>query len=114
VFIIIRYAPGSMVSRERPAIAAARVLVPEYRVPLSVVTNGHDAELIDNSDGRVLATGLASIPTRQTALGMISDLAFPPPLDERKQQRELRILNVFDHEGCCEGNSCSSSDREIP
>ena len=36
--MIIRYGPGSLVTRERPAIAAARILEPDYRIPLAVVT----------------------------------------------------------------------------
>jgi len=102
-FMLIRYAPGSLVSRERAAVAAARVLVPDYRVPLVVVTNGQDAELLDSGDGGVLARGLAAIPARNSALDMMNDLEFSPFFDEGKRERELRILNAFDFEVCCAG-----------
>ena len=44
---ILRYGPGSLVTRERAAVAAARVLDPDYRIPLAIVTNGRDAELLE-------------------------------------------------------------------
>lgn len=99
--MIIRYGPGSLVSRERAAIAAARVLNPEYRIPLAVVTNGEDAELIDTSTGKILGYGLHFIPDRTIAEKMMQDLTFHPPQDDLKRERELRILNAFDVERCC-------------
>lgn len=106
-FMIIRYAPGSLVTRERPAIAAARVLEKEYRIPLAVVTNGQDAELLDTATGEVLGTGLAAIPGRDEAAAMFDKLQFVPFNDETKNERELRILNAFDVEVCCAGGPCA-------
>ena len=37
--MVIRFGPGSKVSRERPALAVSR-LVEAYQVPVAVVTNG--------------------------------------------------------------------------
>lgn len=100
-FMILRYGPGSLVSRERSAIAAARVLNPAYRIPLAVVTNGEDAELLDTSTGKILGYGLQSIPVRTVAENILPDLDFLPPLEGAKRERELRILNAFDVERCC-------------
>jgi hypothetical protein len=105
-FMIIRYAPGSLVTRERSAVAAARVLEREYRIPLAVVTNGQDAELLDTATGEVLGTGLAAIPGREQAAAMFAGLQFVPFRDEAKNERELRILNAFDVEVCCAGSPC--------
>ncbi|MGB3210666.1 MAG: type I restriction enzyme HsdR N-terminal domain-containing protein [Desulforhopalus sp.] len=99
--LIIRYGPGSLVSRERAAIAAARVINPEYRIPLAVVTNGRDAELLDTTTGKILDYGLDSIPDRVTAEKILEHLEFLPPLDAARKERELRILNAFDVERCC-------------
>jgi Type I restriction enzyme R protein N terminus (HSDR_N) len=107
-FLIIRYGPGSLVSRERSAIAAARVLEPEYQIPYAVVTNGRDAELIDTATGKVLATGMEAIPSRSRVLEMAKELEFLPPAEGKKREGELRILNAFDVEICCRGtNKCS-------
>ncbi len=100
-FMIIRYGPGSLVSRERSAIAAARVLTPDYRIPLAVVTNARDAELLDTVSGEVLDTGLDCIPNRDSAVQLLPTLTFPPRPEEKRLERELRILNAFDIERCC-------------
>lgn len=109
-FMVVRYGPGSLVTRERPAIAAARVLEPAYQIPLAVVTNGEDAELLDSLSGKVLATGLDAIPGRQEAPALVASLAFNPLADPGKRERELRILNAFDVEVCCAGGPCALPD----
>ncbi len=100
-FLIIRYAPGSLVSRERSAIAAARLLNSRYQIPRAVVTNGRDAEIIDTATGKIIANGLESIPDRFQVEDYITALAFPPCPTAEKLEREMRILNVFDEERCC-------------
>lgn len=100
-FMIIRYGPGSLVSRERSAIAAARVLNNEYQIPLAVVTNSRDAELIDTVTGKILGNGLESVPDRAQAEKLITTLNFPKRLEGPKLEREMRILNAFDVERCC-------------
>ena len=100
-FLVLRYGPGSLVSRERSAIAAARVLEKEYQIPLAVVTNGRDAELLDTATGEIIATGMTAIPSRKRAEEMLPELNFRAPLKKEKRERELRILNAFDVEICC-------------
>jgi len=100
-FMIIRYGPGSLVSRERAAIAAARVLNPSYRIPLAVVTNGEDAEIIDTTSGKIRDYGLQSVPERDQAEEIISQLTFLSPQNPEDREKELRILNAFDVERCC-------------
>jgi hypothetical protein len=89
------------VSRERSAIAAARILEKEYQIPLAVVTNGRDAELLDTATGEVLGTGMDAIPSRSSAEEMISTLEFRPAAEGKKREGEMRILNAFDVEICC-------------
>lgn len=100
-FMIIRYGPGSLVSRERAAVAAARVLFPGHCIPLAVVTNGIDAELLDTTTGKVIGTGLAAIPDVADAREILARLEILPPPSGLKRERELRILNAFDVERCC-------------
>ena len=104
---ILRYGPGSLVTREKAAIAAARVLDPAYRIPLAIVTNGRDAELLETESGKVLATGMDCIPTRQQAAEYRQQCGFEPYDDADKRDQALRILNVFDLEVCCMGNRCN-------
>lgn len=104
--VILRYGPGSIVTRERPAIAAARVLEPDYQVPLVIVTNGRDAELVDTYSGKVIGMGFDEIPTREQMSSKLDSLAFHfLPADRR--EKELRILNAYDVEICCVGGPCA-------
>ena len=106
-YLVIRYGPGSLVTRERAAIAAARLLEPAYRIPLAVVTNCRDAELLETLTGKVLATGMAAIPDRERLLAMAPSLVFEPFTGADRRDREARILNVFDVEVCCRGAKCA-------
>ena len=99
----IRYGPGSLVSRERSALAAARVLNDAYRIPLAVVTNGRDAILLDTVTGKLIKTSMTAIPDKNEALRLLPKLIFLPPQEEEKRIREKRILNAFDLERCCIG-----------
>jgi len=105
--MVVRYGPGSLVTRERPAIAAARVLEPEYRIPLAVVTNGEDAELLDTATAKVIGHGLDAIPDADEAVRLAAELEFLPPPTGEKRERELRSLNAFDVEICCAGGPCT-------
>ncbi len=104
--MIVRYAPGSLVTRERSAIAAARLLDPDYRIPLAVVTNCREAETLDTLTGKVLATGMAGIPGRTRLVGMGDELRFEPFADKKRRDQEARILNAYDLEVCCRGGVC--------
>jgi len=93
-FAIIIFGPGSLVSRERSTLAAAR-LVEDYEVPFAVVTNGEDAEVLETRSGRVIAEGLEAIPSKEEALERIGALAFEK-VPEKRLEKEERILYVFD------------------
>ncbi len=104
--MIVRYGPGSLVTRERAAIAAARILERDYLVPLAVVTNSRDAELLDSRSGKVLALGLENIPARQQLKELLPSFSFEPLSCGSQYEKEARILNVFDVEVCCRGTKC--------
>jgi hypothetical protein len=106
MFMILRFGPGSIVTRERAAIAAARVLETSYQVPLAVVTNGKDAEVLDTYTGKVIRKGLENIPDKKEAETLVQSLRFDL-FDEAKRDRELRILNAYDIEVCCAGGPCA-------
>jgi Type I restriction enzyme R protein N terminus (HSDR_N) len=105
--MIVRFAPGSIVTRERSAIAAARVLAPTYQIPLAVVTNCRDAEVLDTYNGKVIGQGLDAIPGKKEAVDLVTSLRFEPFTDKVKIDRERRILNAYDVEVCCAGGPCA-------
>jgi len=94
--LMIRYAPGSIVTRERSAMAAARIYDPMCQVPIVVVTNNEDATIIDTHTGKPIAEGLENLPHRVDLLAQMSQLVFEPWANDAKIDREKRVLNVFD------------------
>ncbi len=98
--MLLRCAPGSLVSRERSAIAAARIYYPQYQLPLAVVYNGQDAELLNCYTGKPVATGFEAIPHRAQLQPWLN-VSLRPPQQGKSYEREQRILNAFDKNFCC-------------
>ena len=94
--LVIRYGPGSLVSRERPTIAAARRLEPACVVPIAVATNGRDARILDAVTKKLIATGLDRIPTRAELARRLEDQE-PTVLSAEHRAAEGRILLAYDH-----------------
>ena len=108
-FMVIRYGPGSIVTRERPALAAARILAP-YQVPCTVVTNGEDAEILDTRTGEVVGTGIASIPGKTAARQQLSNISLQH-LSSGQSETEKRILSAYDwmeHSLECDDDWCAA------
>jgi hypothetical protein len=108
-FIIIRYGPGSLVTRERPALAAARILE-SYQIPFAVVTNGEDAEILDTVSGKVVAAGLGSIPDKSSVSALIKEIEFRG-LSIKQRETEERILSAYDwleHSLECDDDWCET------
>lgn len=99
--MVIRYAAGSLVSRERSAIAAARLVSADHQLPFAVVTNGRDAELLDTITGKVVANGVNSIPSAFWVKEHLQELSFLASPTGKRREYESRILNAFDLERCC-------------
>ena len=99
VAMIIRYGPGSLVTRHRPAIAASRVLT-AYQIPLIVVSNGLDADIIDGKTGSVLSKGLDTIPDKQALLARCGAGA-RVPIAPKRAESEQRILYAYDIDDSC-------------
>lgn len=105
--LLLRYGPGSLVTRERPTLAAARVLEEEQIIPVAVISNGEDAEVLDTVTGKVTATGLAAIPDRAGLAALAARQAVLPGPTGDRREKELRILNAYDVEACCVGGPCA-------
>ncbi|WP_028313878.1 type I restriction enzyme HsdR N-terminal domain-containing protein [Desulfatibacillum aliphaticivorans] len=102
--MIIRYAPGSLITRHRPCIAAARLLEP-YQVPFVVVTNGEDAQVLDVKTGKVISEGLDSIPDKAALEELARDAAFDP-IDDKRREMESRIIYTYEAVGACNCDIC--------
>ena len=59
--MLIKYAPGSLVTRRLSNLALSRMIFP-FQIPIVVTTNGEDAEIIDGFTGKVVGQGIGAIP----------------------------------------------------
>jgi hypothetical protein len=99
VAMLIKYAPGSLTTRHQVALAASRLLAP-YQVPLSVVTNGKEADIIDNYTDSVIAEGLDGIFSRR-ALADYLQAYSPVFVTDRHRDMAARILYAYEVDGRC-------------
>ena len=99
ICMILKYGPGSLVTRHRPAIAVSRLVTP-YQVPFVVVTNGEDADIIEGATGRMISSGLDSLPARDELVDRIAVAQFYP-ISPEQAEMESRILYAFEVDGSC-------------
>jgi hypothetical protein len=99
ICMIIKYGPGSITTRHRPALAASR-LVASYQVPVVVVTNGVDADILDGPTGRIVSRGLGSIPDKVSLINLSDNYSFSEIKPDRAEI-ESRILYAYEVDGSC-------------
>jgi hypothetical protein len=99
ICIIIKYGPGSLVTRHRPALAASRLVAP-YQVPMVVVTNGEDADILEGATGMVISMGLESIPEKVELIDKIANMHFDP-ISPKQAEMESKIIYAFEVDGSC-------------
>lgn len=96
--VLIKCSVGALVSRERQAVACARVLEP-YQIPFAVVTDAVDAIVLDTLTGTVISEGIDSIPSRNELLALTGKIEFKG-LSPERAEKEKRILLAFDAIKC--------------
>jgi hypothetical protein len=96
--MVIKCSAGSLDSRERQAIAAARLLaVPP--VPFAVVADPEHAEFLDTATGKVIGEGFGAVPVRDELVKLLANID-PKPLTAERVEKEKRILLAFDAIRC--------------
>lgn len=93
--MIIKCAAGSLSSRERQAVAAARLL----GAPLAVVADPVGAEVLDAATGGVIGEGFGAIPVRERSAALVAEKRVEP-LSPKRLEQEKRILLAFDAIRC--------------
>ena len=97
--MVIKCSAGSLDSRERQAVAAARLIaVPP--VPFAVVADPEHAEFLDTTTGKVIGEGFGAVPVRDEMLKLMAALD-PKPFSPERIEKETRILLAFDAIRCC-------------
>jgi hypothetical protein len=99
IAMIIHYGPGSLVTRHRSTLAMGR-LVSSYQVPVVVVTNGEQADILDGAAGKRLDNGLQGIPDRRH-LSEIYQAGSWPSITPRQAEMEARIVMAFEVDDRC-------------
>ena len=99
ICIIIKYGPGSLVTRHRPALAASRLVAP-YQVPVVVVTNGEDADILEGATGKVISIGLESIPDRAELIDKVAHINLES-ISAKRAEMESKIIYAFEVDGSC-------------
>jgi hypothetical protein len=92
-----------LVSRERHILALSRVVL-DRQIPLSIVTDGLAAHVMDTVSGRVLSERLAEIPARDDVLRRLRTYT-PVPFPPERIEKQKRVLFAFECLAC--GNAPS-------
>lgn len=92
----IKCAAGSLGSREREIVAAARLLE-DYQIPFAVVSDGKTAIVLDTVSGKKTGAGMAAIPSKEAAMRML-DSYQPISLPADRREREKLIFRTYDSE----------------
>ncbi|MDP2279947.1 MAG: type I restriction enzyme HsdR N-terminal domain-containing protein [Nitrospirota bacterium] len=96
--VLIKCSVGALGSRERQAVACARVL-DSYQIPFAVVTDGTDAIALDTLTGKIISEGMESIPSRTELGELLQKIEFKKLATDRAE-KEKRILLAFDAIKC--------------
>jgi hypothetical protein len=109
-FMAIKCAAASLGSREREILAAARLLC-EYQLPLSVVSDGKTALVLDTVSGQKLGEDLKAIPSKDEARKKLKALQ-PRPYPKEKLEREKLIFRTYDSMNINVGRKIKSASTE--
>lgn len=97
--MMVKYGPGSLITRHRPALAMSRLLA-DHQIPVVVVTNGEEAEVLDGASGRLAGRGFDAVPDR-AGLGEIATRSALDPIPPRRAEMEARIVYCYEIDGSC-------------
>jgi len=95
-FMAFKCCAGSLGSREREIVAAARIF-DATMIPLAVVSDGRDATIIDTATGKPISYGLAALPSPSEAAHQLAAQA-PGPYPEDRLEREKRVFRTYDQD----------------
>jgi hypothetical protein len=97
--MVVKYGPGSLVTRYRPTIAISRLMTP-YQIPVVVVTNGESADILDGETGKLKASGFDRIPSRERLSRQLIRAGFSP-ISPKQAEMEARIVYAYEIDGGC-------------
>ena len=93
-YMAIKCAAASLGSREREIIAASRLLE-SHQIPLSVVSDGKTAIVLDTVSGKKLGKGLNAVPSKDEIKEKLNSSELIPLPAERLEKEKL-IFRSYD------------------
>jgi hypothetical protein len=93
-FMVVKCAAGSLESREREVVSAARIFA-SHPLPRAVVTDSQTAVVYDVISGKKISQGLEAIPSFSQALELLSGYQ-PPNFSDIKKKKEKIIYRSYD------------------
>jgi hypothetical protein len=105
IVVLIKYSPGSLVTRRLSTIGLSRIIKP-YQIPIAVITNGEDAEILEGSSGNVIASGFDNLPDKKSLQEDIESFLFKP-IQKKIFEQASRIIYA------CEVNDACPCDSDI-
>ena len=94
-FMAVKCAAGSLGSREREIVSAARIYDAAGQIPLAVVSDGRNATVLDTVSGQKIAQGMTAIPDQQAADQQIARHT-PVPYPPERMERERLVFRSYD------------------
>ena len=86
--------PGSLASREREILSAARLL-DDHLIPLAVASDGSTSLVWDTISGNSLGQGLDAVPSKIEAEKIFNPTSVVP-LDEKRRGKLALIFRSYD------------------
>ena len=95
IIALIKPVAGSISSWEREVVAVSRVIIEDYQVPFSMVSDGKDASVLDTLSGKKISSSMDSIPSREELLlYLLKNKLIPFP--EEKRERQKLVFRTYD------------------
>nr|NJM04483.1 type I restriction enzyme HsdR N-terminal domain-containing protein [Desulfobacula sp.] len=113
IVMLIKYAPGSLVTRRLSTLALSRIVRP-YQILVVVIANGEDAEVMEGDSGRVTATGLDNIPDKDAIMKNYDSFSFKP-IKTRVFDQASKIVFACGVDGACPCDSdiCLLDEKDV-
>ena len=87
-----------MVTRHRESLAVSRLAF-DRPVPLTVVGNGFEIDIIETGTGRIWGQGIEAVPTMEEAMELIGSIDLKD-LSARQRDMERRIYLTYAQFDC--------------
>lgn len=93
-FMAIKSAAGSLDSWKREIVSAARLL-DQYQLPISVVSDGNTAIVIDTVTGDEIGWDMQAIPSKEKARALMKSARLQP-VPRKRLRKEMLIFRSYD------------------